>query len=265
MSDIVRVDSVDALRSFRTALVKFAETMNVALGDVESELRRTSVWLETEQLTHWQSQVRMRTEAVAKAKDAVRAKKLYKDSTGRVQSAIDEEKALSVAQRRLAEAEQKLENTRKWGRRLQRELHVYKGGVGRFATALSADVPNAIAKLEKLAGSLDRYVAVSAASTAEAPADMPAAGAGAATDASMTRAEPGQVDTELPADVSDDPNFPALTAPQVAVGHRSGPAESPIAYTVFASIEAAKQHAKTGRIYGPNGRGIEPAAASVPQ
>src|SRR3954464_10011828 len=110
MSDFARVDSVDALRSFRTALVKFMETINVALGDVESDLRRTQVWLETEQLSHWQNQVRLRTEAVAKAKDAVRAKKLYKDSAGRLQSAIDEEKALNVAQRRLAEAEEKLDN-----------------------------------------------------------------------------------------------------------------------------------------------------------
>src|SRR3712207_6247238 len=108
MSEAARVDSIDALRRFRAAMIKFCDAANVALGDAEADMSRMQNWLENEQASHWQSQVRKRTEIVSKAKDAVRQKKIFKDATGRQQSALDEEKALKIAQARLEEAERKL-------------------------------------------------------------------------------------------------------------------------------------------------------------
>ena len=104
MAETARVESIDALKAFKRALFKFAEGASVALGDAESEVHRAQLWLETEQRSHWNNQLRLRTEAVAKAKEAVRMKKLYKDATGARQSAVEEEKALALAQRRLVEA-----------------------------------------------------------------------------------------------------------------------------------------------------------------
>ena len=62
-----------------------------------------STWLEREQQQHWTTQIRKRTEIVGRCKEAVRMKKLFKDSSGRTQSALDEEKALAIALKRLAE------------------------------------------------------------------------------------------------------------------------------------------------------------------
>src|SRR5258706_7459934 len=138
-----RVDSIEALKHFRIALWKFAETANVALGDAEGELQRTVKGLQGEQQQFWQTQIRKRHETVTRCQDAVRQKKLFKDSTGRPQSAVDEEKALAIAKKRLEEAEQKLVNTKRHSAKLQRELHLYKGGVQRFQTAVSADIPTA--------------------------------------------------------------------------------------------------------------------------
>src|SRR5687768_5439599 len=196
MPEGARVESVDALRSFRAALVKFAETANVALGDAESELQRTLVWLETEQDTFWQHQVRKWTEAVAAAKDKVRQKKLFKDSSGRFPSAVDEEKHLAVCLRRLEEAQQKHANTRKWARRLQRELHNYKGGVGQLATNVAHDIPVAIARLDKMGGILDAYVSLAARPGSAEPA-APILGQAAGDAGSMGRGDtaPAAADT----------------------------------------------------------------------
>jgi len=76
MSGFARVESVETIAAFKGALLKFAEAANVALADAEGELSRTEVWLEGEQRTHWHSQVRKCTEAVGRAKEAVRMKKL---------------------------------------------------------------------------------------------------------------------------------------------------------------------------------------------
>ncbi len=164
------VESIDAIRDFKVALIKFAQAASVSLSDAESELNRTQTWLETEQMTFWAGQIRKRQELVARAKDAVRQKKLFKDASGRFPSAVDEEKALSIAMRRLAEAEEKFTNTKKWARRLQRESDLYKGSVQRFATTLTGEVPVTVSKLERLVRALEAYIALNP--TAELPATL---------------------------------------------------------------------------------------------
>src|SRR5262245_3496938 len=159
MAEGARVESIDALKAFKRALFKFAEGASVALGDAESEIHRAQIWLETEQRSYWNNQLRIRTELVARAKEAVRMKKLYKDATGSRQSAVEEEKALAIAQRKLAEAEQKISAVKRCTGQLQKDYHIYKGAVQRFTTAVEVDVPNAAHKLEGLIGSLEAYVA----------------------------------------------------------------------------------------------------------
>jgi hypothetical protein len=178
-----RVDSFDALTLFKAALWKFQEAATIALGDAESELHRIQMWLETEQQSFWQMQIRKRQEIVSRCKEAVRMKKVFKDSTGRQQSAVDEEKALQVAQRKLEEAEQKLANTGKWSRVLQKEIELYKGGVARFASDVQSEIPAAAAHLEKLSAKLDAYVAVQPGASGESTVEP----AGAVSEPSMAR------------------------------------------------------------------------------
>lgn len=161
MSGSARVESVDALAAFRTMLVKFAEAANTALADAESEAQRVLVWLETEQDTYWQGQIRKRHDDVERCKDAVRQKRLYKSPTGSTQSVVEEEKALRVAVRRLEEAEQKLRNVRRWIPRLQKEISVFKGGVQRLTTTVLADIPVALSRLNKMIAALKQYAALS--------------------------------------------------------------------------------------------------------
>jgi len=162
MSEGARIDSIDTLKHFRIALIKFAESANTALMDAESDMQQTLNWLENEQLSHWQTQIRKRHDIVERCKEAVRMKKLFKDSSGRTPSAVEEEKALRVAITRFEEAEQKLAATKKYSRVLQREIQTYKGSVQRFATSLTAEIPVAAAMLDKMLASLEQYVSLKA-------------------------------------------------------------------------------------------------------
>jgi len=173
MTGPARVESIDVIRAFRASLFKFAEVANTALSDAEGEMSRTLVWLETEQLNYWQGQIRKRSEIVSRALEAVRQKKLFKDSSGRTPSAVDEEKALARAQRALAEAESKLVAVRQWTRKLEKEVNLYKGSVQRFATSVQVDIPAAGSRLDSMLESLDLYVTLKAEATeaAVAPAE----------------------------------------------------------------------------------------------
>ena len=164
MPEGARLDSVSTLLDLKIALWKFQEAANVGLADAEAELGRMLMWVQNEQSSHWKSQIRIRQELVVRAKEAVRMKKIFKDASGRQQSAVDEEKALRVAQTKLAEAEHKLAMVKRWSIQLQKESELYKAGVQRFATGVQSELPKAAAHLDGLAGNIENYLSTQAAS-----------------------------------------------------------------------------------------------------
>lgn len=203
-----RVDSIDALKAFRVCLVKFAEAASVALADAEGEMLRTQTWLETEARQYWQGQIRKRHEMVEKCKEAVRMKKLFKDSSGRFPSAVDEEKALATACKRLEEAEQKLVNVKRYTGKLQKEIDLYKGSVQRFATSIQIDVPAAGAKLEAMVRTLQEYVALRPVDAdLTTPEPVTSGDFARSTSAAMAPAEP----QEIPAGPIDPTALRGLT------------------------------------------------------
>src|SRR5215213_10159853 len=144
MGNVARVDSIDALKTFRVALIKFAEEANAALATAESEMQRMIGWLERDQLSFWQMQIRKRQELLGRAQEALRMKKLFPDASGRTPTPIEEEKMVRRCKAAVEEAEQKLANVKKYSRVLQREIMNYKGGVQRFSGRVGVDVPVAI-------------------------------------------------------------------------------------------------------------------------
>jgi hypothetical protein len=197
-----RVESIEAIANFKRALYKFAEAANSSLTDAEADMANVYRWLEGEQRSHWQNQVRKATELVSRCEDALRQKRLFKDASGRVPSAVDEEKALSRAKRMKEIAEEKLEHVRRYTPRLQREIMLYKGQVQRFATFVAADIPAAAAKLDKMVDSLEAYVNLAAT---DASVQQPVSQPTDETTSSANAAEP-------PLAVSPDPNSPEAPA-----------------------------------------------------
>src|SRR4051794_2107694 len=128
MSEQAKVEDLGAFGQFRVALLKFAQAAGASLINAESDISRTRTWLEGEQRSHWETQLRKRMEAVTRARDAVRQKKLYKDAGGRVPSAVEEEKALAKCVAVMEEAQHKLEAIRRWVPRLEREAGNYRSG-----------------------------------------------------------------------------------------------------------------------------------------
>jgi hypothetical protein len=190
MSEAARVDSIDPIRDFRIYLTKFQEGASMAIGDADSDVNRAARWLEGEGLNFWMAVVRKRQEELAKAEEAFRFKRLYKDASGSMPSAVEEQKAVQTAKRRMGEAQEKLANVKRWTRQLQKEMVIYRGGVSGFANTVSSGVPAAIAHLAVTLDHLDKYIEMAAGTGAESP-EAAAAGVGAASEGtgpSMSRA-----------------------------------------------------------------------------
>ena len=155
-----RVESIDAIKLFRAALIKFAESGNVALTSADSDVDRTLSWLEREQTVYWANQLRKRHEFVLRCEDAVRQKRIFKGFDGREQSAVDEMKALSNARRMREDAEKKTIAVKKAIQVLQKESQLYRGRVQKLATTLQSDIPNAVRMLDAMVAQLEQYVSI---------------------------------------------------------------------------------------------------------
>jgi len=184
-----QVESIDAIKDFRVYLMKFREMAGRALSDADSDVNRIMRWLEGEGANYWAAQARKRQEAVVKAEEAFRQKRLYKDASGSTPSAVEEMKALQVAKKRLEEAVEKQKNVKKWTRELQKQATLYRGQVSSFTNDVASGVPEAYSFLGALLEQLEKYMDVAAAVGEEATAGAGSGGAGIeASGASMSRA-----------------------------------------------------------------------------
>ena len=96
MADQAKVLSVQALKDFRVALINFVEEARNALGGVDMELRRTRDWLERDQLSYWQMQVKRRHEAMMMARTELFRRKISQQGSDAV-SDTEQKEALREA------------------------------------------------------------------------------------------------------------------------------------------------------------------------
>src|SRR5512133_1145348 len=122
MSQGAQVDDLDIFRYTKAAIIKFRQAAETALINADAQASRTLSWLEGEQITYWQTQIRKQQEKVTRCREAVRAKKIFKDATGRTPPAVQEEKDLRIALQVLELAEQKLAATKRVIPQLQKEV-----------------------------------------------------------------------------------------------------------------------------------------------
>ena len=187
-----KVASIDALRSFRAALIKFAETTGSALTDADADVRSTLIWLERDQRTYWTGQIRKRHDALERAKEALRHKQLYKGPAGGRQSDVDEVKMVAKCKAALEEAERKLENVKKSIARLNKQMMEFTGQTTRLSTTVQAEVPAAVGELDRMVTLLDQYVSMSTPATVRSTSDE--AGAGAMGRPAEGKAEEKEID-----------------------------------------------------------------------
>lgn len=157
MSDRVHVESVDALRRLRVAMIEFAESIGVALDESDAEVQRTDAWLKRDQPGYWKHQVAVRTELYTRAKSELNRKKLQSSALKNRPSCVDEMKALARAERALEEARQKQAEVRRWTPLFDQESFGYFAAVQKLRTTAQAGLPRALAHLDAMIAAIEAY------------------------------------------------------------------------------------------------------------
>src|SRR3954447_5425517 len=105
MSQGANVRSVDAIKSFKVALINFAEDARIALESTEMEIRQVRNWLQRDQLTYWQTQVKRWQEKISMARSELHRCQLMRSNSDAV-SDTEQKDAVREAQRKLHDAEE---------------------------------------------------------------------------------------------------------------------------------------------------------------
>ncbi len=155
------IQSLTALKQLRTALIQFAEAAAQILEEANSDVQRTRTWLQGDALRYWKKQAFLCQEEYVRCKVALSGRQAFERSVqGVPSSCMDERKALQRAEARLEIARKKLTSVQRWLPQLDKAHAEYRARTQGLNTALSMDLPNAWARLDKMSESLEAYVAL---------------------------------------------------------------------------------------------------------
>jgi len=149
----VRVTNTQALVDFRPSLIQFKEDVERALTSPGSDAMRVLSWLQGDRLSHWKREIRVRSEAAVVAK----SKLTQQISSSQPRPSVDARKEYEKAKRRVHEAEEKLESTKRAINKLRKEIDYYRGAVQAMASVARADMPRALGRLDGQIRALDEY------------------------------------------------------------------------------------------------------------
>jgi hypothetical protein len=188
------VRSLDVIDRFRATLAEFVDAGRNALIEAESDLDRTIMWLDRDRVAHWTRQIRRREELVTRAKSELYRTQTQLSAKDGRPSVVEEQANLRRAMARLEEARRRLEATRGWIRRIERERTMFRAAVSAFAGTVEVDLPHAVALLRRMSENLEAYVGM-------APPDLARALEGPDdTRTSMRRGGAATEEAEAPAE-----------------------------------------------------------------
>ena len=162
MAGQAKIASVEAIESFRAALILFVSQARPALEEVSSEVMRTRLWMENDQWRFWQAELRNRQKKLEQAQSELLSAKFsnFQDSTALQQMAVRRTR-LAVEQ-----AENKLKALKKWDRELENRAAPLLKEIEMLQGVLTNEMPKAVAHLAQVVQTLDAYADVAGRGTA---------------------------------------------------------------------------------------------------
>ena len=151
-----RVNNTQSLADFRPAIIRFKEDVERALTSPGSDAMRVLSWLQGDRLSHWKREIRVRSEAAVVAK----SKLTQQVTSQQPRPSVDARKEYERAKRRVREAEEKLESTKRAINKLRKEIDYYRGAIQPMASVARADMQTALGRLDGQIRALDDYTRV---------------------------------------------------------------------------------------------------------
>jgi chromosome segregation ATPase len=156
MPDKAHVTSLDALDAFRANLIVYVSQARPALEEVAADVMRTRSWLENQQRSLWENQLRRRVKELERAQQSLFSARL---GALRRETAADQ-MAVHRAKRAVEEAETKLRMIKKWLREFEGRVQPMVKQTEKLHTILTNDMVKAVAYLTQALDTLAAYAEI---------------------------------------------------------------------------------------------------------
>ena len=170
MTGQAQITSVEAIESFRSKLIVFLTQARSVLDEAANELSRTRLWLQNDQRTFWEHELRLRGRRLEEAKQELFNAKLsqFQESTALHLMAVQR------TQRAMQDAENHLGTLKKWDRELENRAAPLMKQTEQLQGFLGTDMARAVAYLDQALKALDAYRNVASPRTETPTAAAPA-------------------------------------------------------------------------------------------
>ena len=170
MTGQAQITSVEAIESFRAKLIVFLTQARSVLDEAANELSRTRLWLQNDQRTFWEHELRLRGRRLEEAKQELFNAKLsqFNESTALHLMAVQR------VQRAVQEAEARLGALKRWDRELENRAAPLMKQTEQLQGFLATDMTRAVAYLDQALKALDAYRNVASPRTEKSAAVEPA-------------------------------------------------------------------------------------------
>lgn len=148
-----RVTSIDALDDFRAKLLVYVARARRLLDDVNDDVVRTRVWLQSDRLPYWKKQVWLRQKQLAMADQELMTARLSGTQEGLQARRI----AVNKCKAALRETEERLERVKKWLKVYGSLVEPKTKVVLQMRQVVDHDLRKAVAFLENAASTLTDY------------------------------------------------------------------------------------------------------------
>jgi chromosome segregation ATPase len=165
MATNAKITNVDAIEAFRASIIIFLNKAHSALDQELDEIRRTRSWIQNDQRTKWEQEVRKRQRVLAQAEQEMLSARMTKAAD----NLTLQQMAVRKAKTAVEEAADKLRKVKIWMRDFDSTVEPLAKGLSSLRTTLDHDMPKAIAYLVEIRNLMEEYLEVQKSSPLTAP------------------------------------------------------------------------------------------------
>ncbi len=183
MAESANVRSIDAVKNFHAAVVRFQEEARLSISSLEMQLLRFVGWMERDRPTFWKREIEMCYREMSEWRVRLHQCKMRKMGDFKP-TCFEEKKALEKAKKDLEHAQKQIPIVKHWTNSAHHEANEYHGRASQMTQMIERDIPMLLAMLHQVVDRLEAYGNVQAPGQVANP--FPTAAASQAEDVRAT-------------------------------------------------------------------------------
>ena len=162
------VKSIEALRQFRAELRRYLESLHSTIDELKMQSRKAQDWVDQDRARYWPKQAKLATDGLVEARNALSRCKMTAVE-GEMKSCIDEKKAVEYWVKRQHHCESQIRAVRGWRNKMTQQTDEFTTRMSRLDTYAENELPKAIASLDRMIKSLEKYSEIATPSAGPGP------------------------------------------------------------------------------------------------